>query len=55
MASGLKTCVQVEVVERVMAAKAATGKTYEQISKEIGLTNTYTAQLFLGQGEQLQM
>eukprot|EP01006_Ploeotia_vitrea_P014260 TRINITY_DN38257_c0_g1_i1.p1 TRINITY_DN38257_c0_g1~~TRINITY_DN38257_c0_g1_i1.p1 ORF type:complete len:176 (-),score=37.52 TRINITY_DN38257_c0_g1_i1:102-629(-) len=32
-------------------AKKASGKTYDQIAAEIGLTNAYTASLFLGQAQ----
>ena len=37
------------LVAQLIAAKEDTGKTYTQISKEIGLTNAYTAQLFYNQ------
>lgn len=37
------------LVSRLLAAKEATGKTFTQISKEVGLTNVYTAQLFYNQ------
>ncbi len=37
------------LVTRLLAAKEATGKTFTQISKEVGLTNVYTAQLFYNQ------
>ena len=37
------------LVNSLLAAKEATGKTFTQISKEIGLTNAYTAQLFYNQ------
>mmetsp|Transcript_35976 Transcript_35976/g.88526 ORF Transcript_35976/g.88526 Transcript_35976/m.88526 type:complete len:228 (+) Transcript_35976:22-705(+) len=40
-----------ERTERLLDAKAKCGKTFDQISKEIGLTNTYTTQLFLGQAQ----
>ena len=48
----LDTSVRTEkkaLVAQLVAAKEATGKTYTQISKEIGLTNAYTAQLFYNQ------
>lgn len=32
-----------------MEAKQASGKTYTEIAKEVGLTNLYTAQLFQNQ------
>lgn len=38
-----------ELVSRLLAAKEASGKTFTQISKEVGLTNVYTAQLFYNQ------
>ena len=37
------------LVSRLLSAKEATGKTFTQISKEVGLTNVYTAQLFYNQ------
>jgi cyanate lyase len=40
-----------ERTERVLAAKAASGKTYDDLASELGLTNTYTAQLLLGQAQ----
>jgi ribosome-binding protein aMBF1 (putative translation factor) len=36
-------------VERVMAAKAQSGLSYDQIAEKLGVTNTYAVQLFLGQ------
>jgi cyanate lyase len=36
-------------VERLLAAKEASGKTFSQIAAEVGLTNVYTAQLFHNQ------
>lgn len=39
------------LVSRLLAAKEATGKTFTQISKEVGLTNVYTAQLFYNQAQ----
>lgn len=38
-------------VERLLELKAQSGMTYDEISKKLGLTNTYTAQLFLGQAQ----
>jgi cyanate lyase len=38
-------------VERVLAAKTSSGLTYDEISRRIGVTNTYVAQLFLGQAK----
>ena len=40
-----------ERVERVLAVKAASGKTYDDIANSIGVTNTYAAQLLLGQAK----
>ena len=37
------------LVNSLLAAKEASGKTFTQISKEIGLTNAFTAQIFYGQ------
>ena len=34
---------------KLLEAKKASGKTYTQIAKEMGLTNMYTAQLFHNQ------
>eukprot|EP00243_Klebsormidium_subtile_P004042 TRINITY_DN17816_c0_g1_i1.p1 TRINITY_DN17816_c0_g1~~TRINITY_DN17816_c0_g1_i1.p1 ORF type:complete len:164 (+),score=55.12 TRINITY_DN17816_c0_g1_i1:220-711(+) len=39
------------LVQRLLAAKAKSGKTYDQIAKEVGLTNAYTAQLFFNQAQ----
>lgn len=38
-----------ELVSQLLAAKEASGKTFTQISKEIGRTNLYTTQLFFNQ------
>ena len=38
-----------DLVGQLLAAKEASGKTFTQISKEIGLTNAFTAQLFHNQ------
>jgi cyanate lyase len=40
-----------ERVERVLAVKAASGKTYDDIADTMGITNTYAAQLLLGQAK----
>ena len=40
-----------ERVERVLAVKTASGKTYDEISSTMGVTNTYAAQLLLGQAK----
>ena len=36
---------------RVLAIKEKSGKTFDELAVELGLTNTYTAQLFLGQAQ----
>eukprot|EP00123_Amoebidium_parasiticum_P019419 comp25208_c0_seq1/m.46970 comp25208_c0_seq1/g.46970 ORF comp25208_c0_seq1/g.46970 comp25208_c0_seq1/m.46970 type:complete len:189 (-) comp25208_c0_seq1:383-949(-) len=38
-------------VGRLQDAKAKTGKSYDQIAAELGLTNAYTAMLFHGQAQ----
>lgn len=38
-----------DLVSQLLAAKEASGKTFTQISTEIGLTNAFTAQLFHNQ------
>ena len=38
-----------ELSHKLLLAKEASGKTFNQIAKECGLTNLYTAQLFLAQ------
>lgn len=40
-----------ELVERLLAAKAASGKTYDEIALSCGLTNLFTAQLFMNQAQ----
>lgn len=40
-----------ELVSQLLAAKEASGKTFTQISKEIGRTNLYTTQLFFNQAQ----
>lgn len=40
-----------ERTERLLAAKAKSGKTFDQLASEIGTTNTYAAQLLLGQAQ----
>ena len=49
VADDVCAAVKVRMVAEICAAKEATGKTFDQISKEIGLTNAFTAQLFLNQ------
>ena len=38
-----------ELSHKLLLAKEASGKTFNQIAKECGLTNLYTAQLFFAQ------
>jgi cyanate lyase len=38
-------------VERVLAAKAASGLSYDELASQLGVTNTYAAQLLLGQAK----
>ena len=45
------TLALAERTERVLAAKAASGKSFDQLATELGLTNTYAAQLLLGQAQ----
>ena len=45
------TLVHAERVERVLAAKAHAGLTYDQLADQLGVTNTYAAQLLLGQAK----
>ena len=40
-----------ERVERVLAAKAASGLTYDDLATKLGVTNAYCAQLLLGQAK----
>lgn len=63
LSGGAKTCVRIlqsqrrfrhhvaERVERVLAVKAAAGKTYDDIANSLEVTNTYAAQLLLGQAK----
>eukprot|EP00871_Galdieria_phlegrea_P000766 jgi/Galph1/1690/GphlegSOOS_G367.1 len=39
------------LVQRLLAAKEASGKTFDEIAKDCGLTNAYTAQLFFSQAQ----
>jgi cyanate lyase len=41
----------VERVERVLAAKAASGLSYDDLASKLGVTNAYCAQLLLGQAK----
>jgi len=38
-------------VQRVLAAKSGAGLSYDDLATKLGLTNTYTAQLLLGQAK----
>lgn len=40
-----------ERVERLLAAKAESGMTYDDLASKLGVTNTYCAQLLLGQAK----
>ncbi|KAK9827998.1 hypothetical protein WJX81_007030 [Elliptochloris bilobata] len=40
-----------ELARKLLLAKEASGKTFNQIAKECGLTNLYTAQLFFNQAQ----
>lgn len=46
------SCARVaERVERLLAEKAASGMTYDDLALKLGVTNTYCAQLLLGQAK----
>lgn len=38
-------------MDQLLAAKAASGKTFDEIAVDIGCTNAYTAQLFFNQAQ----
>ena len=40
-----------DLAERMLAAKKATGKTFDELAGELGWTNSYTCQLLLGQAQ----
>ena len=40
-----------ELVEKLLAAKEASGKTYDEIAKALNLFNIYVAQLFRAQAQ----
>ncbi|EFN52758.1 hypothetical protein CHLNCDRAFT_138362 [Chlorella variabilis] len=42
---------KVAFVDQLLAAKAASGKTFDEIAVDIGCTNAYTAQLFFNQAQ----
>jgi cyanate lyase len=47
--SGLAAIKKAELVERLLAAKALSGKSFDDLAVGLGLTNLYTAQLFMNQ------
>lgn len=51
--SGFLAAGKFDLVSQLLAAKEASGKTFTQISQEVGLTNAYTAQLFHNQVKSL--
>ena len=50
MSASLRTSTA-ERVERVIAAKAASGLSYDDLASKLGVTNAYCAQLLLGQAK----
>ena len=40
-----------DVVAKLLAAKAASGKTFDELAENLGLWNVYVAQLFRGQAQ----
>ena len=42
---------KVAFVEKLLSAKAASGKTFDEISAEIGVTNAFCSQLFFNQAQ----
>eukprot|EP00850_Spirogloea_muscicola_P014926 SM000110S18933 [mRNA] locus=s110:325631:327116:- [translate_table: standard] len=51
MADDYYTERKAEVVAKLLEAKKRSGKTFEEISQEVGLTNCYTVQLFFRQAQ----
>ena len=49
LAEGDMHAGKLDLVGQLLAAKEASGKTFTQISEEVGLTNAFTAQLFHNQ------
>jgi cyanate lyase len=49
--SSINTTKIAERVERMLLRKAKSELSYDDIAKELGVTNTYAAQLFLGQAK----
>lgn len=43
--------MRAEITDTVLAAKKASGKTYDEIAAAMGYTNAYTCQLLLGQAQ----
>jgi len=41
----------IEIAEKCLAAKKASGKSFDALATELGLSNAYTAQLLLGQAQ----
>lgn len=50
-ASPLSPAALADRVERVLAAKASSGLSFDDIAVKLGVTNTYAAQLLLGQAK----
>ena len=49
--STLKTTQLADRVHRCLAAKEASGLSYDEIAAKLGITNAYCVQLFLGQAK----
>jgi cyanate lyase len=49
--TSVSACAVAERVGRVLAAKAASGLSYDDLAQRLGVTNTYAAQLCLGQAK----
>eukprot|EP00536_Pseudo-nitzschia_multiseries_P012966 jgi/Psemu1/309563/fgenesh1_kg.526_\ len=49
--SSVNTIAIAERVERALAAKAKSGLSYDQLASSLGVTNTYAAQLLMGQAK----
>ena len=47
--SSVNATVIAERVERLLASKAKAGLTYDELARSLGVTNTYIAQLLMGQ------
>mmetsp|Transcript_17285 Transcript_17285/g.31743 ORF Transcript_17285/g.31743 Transcript_17285/m.31743 type:complete len:202 (-) Transcript_17285:207-812(-) len=46
-----KTAAHTELTDRLLEAKGASGKSFNEIADELGLMNAYVCQLFLGQAQ----